>query len=294
MSRALGRAVTSPTVFVLAVLLLAVGTVGGTVASFTGETQHQASTFAGGWLDAATGLAAPTPSGYGAVLTWAHGTHALTGQDLYYTDEGTTSSCAGAAYSTLASAGLSATLNTVTDSRGSAADGHYLCYQIRSTHGSWYTGANFGIVQVGLVPTGLSTGNTGNHQLDSGDTIAITFNQAVGYSGGAFNVCAFSATGTILLGDATSGCGSSADTPVVGAVSGLTIGADRVYAGSTVTVSGSQLTVTLGSAGTGASGRTTVTGTGTFTGGGSPTSTSGGAVACTITGCKPTTTFSFS
>jgi hypothetical protein len=299
MSAALRRAAASKTLLALALLFFSVGTVGGTYAVFSAETQHQSSTFAGGWVAAPTGLQPPTVSGYGASLSWTHATHGVTNEDLYGTDEGTTSSCSGAAYSTAFATGLGATTDSTTDSRGSSANGHWICYQIRSTHGSWYTGANFSIVRVGLVPTTLATAegsNPGNNAaLDQGDTITITYNQAVSYSGGAILVCTFT-DGTILLGDATTGnasCGSSGDTATIGKITNLSIGNARTYTSSSVGVGGSTVTVTLGNGGSGSSGRTSASGTGTFTGSGSPTSTSGGAVACTITGCTPTAGFSY-
>lgn len=300
MTAALRRAAASKPLLVLAALFFSVGTVGGTFAVFTAETQHQPSTFAGGWVAAPTSLQAPSVSGYGASLAWTHATHGVTDQDLYGTDQGTTSNCSGAAYSTAFQTGLGATVDSTTDSRGSSANGHWICYQIRSTHGSWYTGATFSIVRVGLVPTTLATAqgsNPGNNSaLDQGDTISVTYNQSVAYSGGNIVVCTFT-NGTILLGDSTTGdasCGSSGDTATIGSVSGLsTVGSAITYTGSTVATSGSTVTVTLGNGGSGSSGRTSASGTGTFTGAGSPTSSSGGAVACTITGCHPTASFGY-
>jgi hypothetical protein len=292
MTAALGRAATSPRVFVLAALCFVLGTAGGTLAEFNAESQHPA-TFAGGWLDPPAGLQAPTLVGNGATLQWTPGVHGVADQALYGTDRGTTSNCTGASYGTLFASGLGVSTTTYTDDRGSAAGGHWICYQLRSVHGSWSSGASFAPIQVGLVPTTLGvTYSWFNHWLFQGSSIAITYNQPIAYSGGNIHVCAFT-SGVILLGDATTGgsCGAASDTPVIGKITGLGVGTTRDYNNSTVAVSGgSQLTVTLGSAGFFAG--STLSGTGTFVGAGSPTSNPGNASACTTaTVCTPSTGF---
>ena len=292
MTRALRRAVTSPTIFILAALLFLVGTVGGTYANFTGETQHQTSTFAGGWLDAPTGLGTPTINGNGAILSWSRGSHGVTGQDLYYTDRGTTANCTGAAYSSLATAGFSNLLQSTTDDRGQGASGHYICYQIRSTHGSWYTGANFSIIQVGLVPTGIAvtegSGNAG--QIGSGDYITLGFNQSVTYGGSStITVCAYAAPDNVVTIGDTTGCTNASSTPAIGKITGLSIpNTTRSYTTSAAAASGSTVRIDISGTAHGANDRTAVTGTGTFTYTGSGTivqSSNGGAGVCTAANC---------
>jgi hypothetical protein len=89
--------------------------VGSTLASFSAEADNNTSTFAGGWIGAASGLAA-SPSGTDASLTWAPGTHGhVTGQKLYALDNGSSSSCPGSGYSlnhTMAAAGTSSYTST--------------------------------------------------------------------------------------------------------------------------------------------------------------------------------------
>jgi hypothetical protein len=293
MSGRLRRIATTHLVALVAVLVAGAGLAAGALVGFSAETQTKTSTYAGGWLDAPTALQAPAVSGYGATLTWTPGTHDLSGQALYGTDQGTTSSCTGATYATQYATGLSKTLGSTTDSRGASANGHWICYQVRSTHGSWYTGASFAPVQVGLVPTGIAVADGGNSgQINSGDTITLTFNQNVSYGGSAtVYVCAFqNPAGAVLIGDA--GCGSASDTATIGAITGLSIpNGSRTYTSSSVTASGNTVTIVLGGGGNGANGRTQVTGAGTFTYTGSTiTSGAGGAAVCTASNC--TWTFS--
>jgi len=101
----------SPWFIAAAVLVLTSGAiVGGTFASFTADTQQNTSTFAGGFVGAATGLSV-TPSGYDAQLAWTPGTHGpVTGQTLNFLDNGSSSSCPTTGYSlvaNMASAGTS-------------------------------------------------------------------------------------------------------------------------------------------------------------------------------------------
>lgn len=288
MRRRLRRVATSHLLVLAAVLVLGGGLAAGALVGFSAETQTQTATYAGGWVDAPTSLLAPTVSGYGATLTWAKGTHDVTAQDLYGTDQGTTTNCTGATYATQFATGLPATMTTTTDSRGSGANGHWICYQIRSTHGSWYAGSNFSVIQVGLVPTGIAVANGGNsNQINSGDTITLSFNQAVTYTGSTpIYVCAFvNPANTILIGDTN--CGSASDTATIGKITGVSIpNASRTYTSSTVAASGNTLTITLGGGGNGANDRTAVTGTGTFTYTGSTIqSTAGSASVCTAANC---------
>ncbi|HET8529208.1 MAG TPA: hypothetical protein VFL60_09875 [Gaiellaceae bacterium] len=291
MSGRLRRVAASHLLVLVAVLVAGAGLAAGALVGFSAETQTKPSTYAGGWLDAPTGLQAPTVSGYGATLTWTPGTHDLTGQALYGTDQGTTSNCTGATYATQFATGLAKTLTTTTDSRGATANGHWICYQIQSTHGSWSTGANFAPVQVGLVPTGIAVNNGGGNsgQIENGDTIALSFNQNIVYSGAAsISVCAFmgSGNGSVLIGDST--CAAPTDATSIGTITGLTIqNNSRQYPSSTASASGNTLTITLGGAKSNPQGRAPASwpGTFTYTGGSAIQSTAGSAAVCTAANC---------
>ena len=293
---ALRRAAASHLVVVIAILVVGAGIAGGALVGFSAEDQNASSTFAGGWIGAATSLQTPTVAGYGATLSWTPATHGLDDQALYGTDQGTTSNCTGATYATPFNASLGVATATTTDDRGSSANGHWVCYQLRSvrTGTNWTNTANFSVVRVGLVGSTIaSTNGSGSTSgsIDNGDKITFTFNQPVTYGGSAtVGVCVFR-DGTLLVGD---NCASSADTPSIAKVTGLTIGANKTYPSSGVAASGSALVVTVGGGGNGASGRTTVSGsasaiTFTATAASALQSTTGGATVCT----SPTCTWSY-
>lgn len=286
----LRRVAASHVLVAVAVLVLGAGIAGGALVGFSAEDQHASSTFAGGWLGAPTGLGTPAPTGYGASLSWTAATHGLTDQALYGTDQGTTNTCAGATYATQLNASLGVATTSTTDNQGAGANGHWLCYQIRSirTGTSWTATANFAVVQVGLVGSTLTAAEGGGNsgQIQNGDTIAVAFNQAITYGGAAsISVCAFT-SGTILIGD--TGCGAATDTPTIAKITGLTIANNRTYTSSTVSASGSTLTISLAGGGNGANGRANVSGTGTVTWTSSNAtlhSTSGSASVCTAANC---------
>jgi hypothetical protein len=291
MNAFLRRAVTSHLVVVIALLVVGVGLAGAALVGFSAETQHQASTFSGGWIAAPPTVQTPVPAGYGATLTWTLSTHGSTGQALFGTDMSTTNNCTGATYATSFNGGLAVNATTTTDSRGASANGHWLCYQIRATHGSWFKGTNFGAVQVGLVPAGIASSNNGgtSGQIENGDKITLTFNQSVSYSGPSpIAVCVWKTpANSIVFGD--TGCAASTDTGTVGALTGLNIpGGNKTYPTSTVAASGSTVVITLGGANGGPAGRTQVTGGGTFTYNAAANtilSTSGSASVCTAANC---------
>lgn len=291
MRRSLRRGATSYLVLA-AVALVGAGLAAGALVGFSAETQNKTSTYAGGWLRAPSSLQAPTVRGNGAALNWTHATHDSTGQDLYGSNMGTTTSCTTATYATSFATGLSPTIDTTTDDRGASASGNWICYQIRSTHATWYTSANFSIIQVGLVPTHVTvTSGSNAGSISPLDTIALSFNQNITYNGatgaisGNITICAFT-TGVVLIGD--NGCAAATDAATVGKIAGLTIGANRTFETSTVAVSGSSVTFTLNTATNGSNNRTTATGTGTFAYTGSAAliqSSAGSATVCTAPNC---------
>ena len=271
-------------------VVLATGRLTGTFALFTAETENQASTFSGDWVAAPTGLGAPTVSGLGASLAWTHATHGVTGQEIWYADQTTTTNCTAVNYTTglVTGASLSATANSISgtgspnDAVPSGDNGDNICFQIRSTHNTWYTGANFAVIQVGLVPTSLAYNGAGH--LNTNNTITVNYNQAVAYSGGNVTVCTFT-NGTVLIGDT---CAASSDTPTIGTLAGGTSNKTSTCANSTVVATASHITVTLKNC----TQNDAVSGTATYTAAGSTvTSSTGGASQCTKSNCKPTLTY---
>lgn len=291
MNKSLRRAVTSHLVAVAALLVAGTGVAWSALVGFSAETRHQSSALSGGWIGAPPTVQTPLPAGYGATLTWTLSTHGSTGQALFGTDMGTTSSCTTATYATSFNASIAVSATTTTDSRGASANGHWLCYQIRATHGSWFKGTNFAAVQVGLVPAGIASSNSGgtSGQIENGDKITLTFNQNVSYSGASpISVCVWkNPANSIVIGD--TGCAASTDTGTIGNLTGLSIpNANRTYVTSSVAASANTVVITLGGGGPGANGRTQVSGGGTFAYNGTANtilSTSGSASVCTASNC---------
>lgn len=289
----------------LAGLLLSTGPLGSTLALFNGETENATSTFAGGWIGAATGPTA-TPSGYDIALAWTPGTHGpVTGQQLDGVDNTTSSNCTGAAYALLHTM-ASATTATYTDaSRGTASnDGDWFCYELISTSATVWTATTvLPAVQLGLVASGLSIANVGTAgKVNANDTITITFNQKPILPTGNVNVCVVAST-TIVIGDTTATGATtcrSTDAYNIGeiALSGATLGTTVKYNTSTYTLSAAApwtMVLTLAGSAT----TSTVTGTPTWTL--TPASTIKSSITthqatiCSAakTTCQPTSTSNF-
>lgn len=277
-------------------LAFATGAIHGAWANFQAETQNTGAQASGGWINAPTSLSA-TPSGYGASFTWNAGTTgvspfgALSSQQLYYTNEGTTNSCVGATYASTAGSALGGGAGSTSDAESSAVNGDYFCYRLRSTKNTtWWVDTTFSPnpIQVGLVP--LSVSYDGGGSITNGTTITITFNQTITFSTGNTDVCVFS--GTVILGDA-SGCAGSGDTAIFGVLSGGTASKTPKCTSSSFGGSGTTtLTVTVGGCPTngppGGRAPATMSGTATYVPAGSTlTSSSGGAQQCTISTCNP-------
>lgn len=260
---------------------LAFGQVTGTFAVFNAVNENPNNVLVGGWVPkpSATGASAATTSPYStARLTWTPGANPpVTGQNLMYHDggSGASASCPAAgsasytAFSTPAAGSNSASV-----AGSDIAD--WWCFEINSVDGNWTTDfVTFPGVRI-FVPTSASL-NSGSISgwSNNGDSISITFNQAVSNPGSvAVQVCT---TGVIQIGSNSCAGGGS-----VGTISGLTIQENASYTNSSAGVTGSTLTITLGG-GTGGFfnlGIARVSGTGTFSAGGSVTST-GGQHACT-------------
>jgi hypothetical protein len=267
-------------------VVLATGQVTGTFALFTAETENQGSAFAGDWVAAPTGLGAPTVDGLGATLAWTNATHGVTGQEIWYGDQTTTTNCTGVTYAGLVTgASLGATANTIAGTgspNDAAVVGDNICYQIRSTHNAWYTVANFSVIQVGLVPKTIAFNGTGTGKMATNNTFTITFNQNFAYSSGNITVTATAGNpGTVTLG-------------ALGTISGGNVTKGGSCANSTVGGTGTKtMLITLKNCPTGPSTiAVTAGGTGTYTGAGATvTSSTGGVSQCTKSNCKPTFTW---
>lgn len=305
--RALRSAGGAIVVLAVAALVLSTGPIGNTLGLFNGETQNAGSTFAGGWIGAATAPATPTASGYDMSLAWTPGTHGpVTGQQLFGVDNTTSSNCTGAAYASLATMALATTASYTDASRGTLAnDGDWFCYEMVSTSATVWTAATpFAAAQLGLVANGLSIANVGTAgTINANDKITVTFNQKPILPASPTKVCVV-APSTIVIGDTTaSGNGSgncaAGDAFNIGkiALTGATLGTTVKYPASTYTLSATApwtMVLTIVGGGTSA-----VTGTPTWTltpaGSILSTITTHQATMCSAakTTCQPTSTTNF-
>ena len=260
---ALRRAVTAWIVLSICALLLGSGIVGNTFATFNAETTNASSTFSDGWLGAASNGSA-TAGGYDMTVNWTPTTTGpIGGQKILGIDNTTSSNCTSAAYAAIATL-ASATTATYSDaSRAtSGTDGDWFCYELMSTSTSapnWTTPYSFPAVQIGLVANAVTITNSGTAgTIGNGDTIKITFNQQTTLAGsgsGGLEVCSWSTTNTIVLGDTHGGtCHASNDNYSLGTLKltgGDTI-ASAAFGSSTSVVSATSpwtVTVTLGGGG---------------------------------------------
>ncbi len=259
--------------------------VGGTFAIWQGDTTNAGSAFAAGWIGPPTGLATPTPSGYGASLAWTAGTHGpVTGQTLYAADggTGTTASCGTYGSGTTMASASTATYVT-TGSSGN--NGHWRCYEMVSTSATaWTASATFTPIRVGLYPKTVVISHTGTAgTLSNGDKITITFNQNVGSVSGTkiCQVAGASGTGVILIGDST--CSGSGDAYTIGKLTGVTVsGSGTQSRNMTAAVANAVVTVSITQNGR------TVSGTPTFTASTSVSSSATPAAAACTSASAPT------
>jgi len=221
---------------------------------------------------------------------------------------GSSSICPATASSYAFLSGTAGTSYTDSSSLAGGTDGTYVCYLIRSGYDpvtgptSWaadplWTSANTlptAKTPIGFFATGVSFTNGGTaNTLDAGDTIVLTFSQAVDTTTVApvTGVCSHLLNSTIYLGMSLT-CGT---TGTVGTLAGMTLsnglGLDGIYGASAAWSNGNRtFTITVGSLvlGTGAS--TVASGTETFTPLATISSQTGGLLICTTASCKPTTT----
>jgi hypothetical protein len=282
------------------VLAVAAGVGARSTASFAAQGANAGNKFAYTALYAPTGLTA-TPSGHNVNLSWTAGTNG-SGYSVLGYNNGTSTTCS-TAFSTVFG---SPTTTSYTDSGRYLQQGTYECYQVKTTYGSAWTSVNTNptaFAQLGVVAkTAVASNSSSSGNLNSGDKIVITFNQAITTTTGPVSgdtVCTLAGSGTIMLGSTTtSGTCSTSETVDLGKLTGGTTASTGRWT-ATYVWSGSNtiLTVTLGTL-TGSN--SALTGTWTFT----PTTTSsklqsstGGFSACnTNTGggnCLPTMTGGF-
>jgi hypothetical protein len=317
---ALRRATKSTVIFVVALLLFAAGLAGTTFAYFDGEADNVA-TWSGGYVFPPT-LAAVvgSPVGRAQTITWT--TPTTTGIQNYVlraTNMGTTVAAACPAQVTTTVAVTSTTFTPIvsptttqiaTQTIGTVTlpttypetvatlaapaqtgvatvttteSGDYVCYQVAGywSAGTWYSknvNANATATRAGLWPTAVAktNGNGSTTSLGNGDKLAITYNQSVSVSTGTVQVCA--STTAIVVGNG-SGCSGS----IVGQLTGMTIGTARNFPTSTISASGTVVTVTLG----GATAASTISGTGQWKGGNGIVQTS---ASPQVAGCSTTDT----
>ena len=278
---------------------LAFGQLSGTFAIFTADTENQNSALEGSWIPAPSGLSASI-GGSGnsqAVLNWTSGASAgspspnpVTGQTLLYADGGSGSSASCGSYSSFASLGAAVATDTITGTQFT----DWWCFEIQSTStsattsGSWTSApVAFATVQA-LVPTSIVFNHAAaaNGKIDIGDSIVITFNQAVNTSSVSVNsgICQVKGTssnGYVIIG--FSGTCSSGASYGIGKITGITVGkTGSASASASWSAGNTVLTVTATSGGQNvATGGTFVAATAIQASAGSPSVCT--AAACTLT-----------
>jgi hypothetical protein len=164
---------------------LAAGQVTGTFAIFNADTESPNATAAGGWIPAPSGLSSSVGGGSNdqAQLGWTSGHSAalpspnpVTGQQLQVADGGSGASASCGAYADQGAA-LAAAATSTTDGGAGVALSNWWCYQMVSlSGGSWTSSAEFTPVRL-LVPLSVVFAGNGDHKVESGETITITFNR---------------------------------------------------------------------------------------------------------------------
>jgi hypothetical protein len=211
--------------------------------------------------------ATTTIAGYDGGLVWTNGTDETTTnneiQQILGADQGGTSNCTGASYSTTVASSITSptttTTFTYTDSnRGSGSiNGDWYCYEIvhgwPTTTAPVWTAAATTNVRIGLTPilvvitSGGVAGSPSNN-----DTIIITYNQPVTMTSNTFgNICQFQTEGVMLIGDTTCTNTSTAagDSYTVGKITMTTTGGgEHKKSNATITVgspASNQITVKI-------------------------------------------------
>ena len=111
----------------------------------------------------------------------------------------TSSNCSAASFANLTTTASLA----YTDTGRYTPQGTYECYQVQTTYNTWnsVSGNPIAAAQLGFVAAGVAITNGGGAgKLDTGDTIVVTYNQAVNTAtgpSGTDNVCTDTGTNTI-------------------------------------------------------------------------------------------------
>ena len=228
-------------------------------------------------LGAPTGLTGAA-SGHDVNLSWTAGTNG-NGYAIAAAANGTSSNCTAASFSALTTtAGTS-----ITDTGRFTPQGTFECYRVTTTYGTWssQTANPTVAVRLGVVAQSVAVANGGTAgRFDQGDTITITFNQAITTASGpvaANNICT-NTGGTVMLGVTGSGttC-STATATTIGTLTSLTINRAARYAATyTWSAGNTVLTVTIGARSAGAQ-DPTISGTAVYT----PTTTATGLLSAT-------------
>jgi hypothetical protein len=220
-------------------------------------------------LGAPSGLTA-TPLGHDVALAWSAG-QSGTGYQILGTANGSNPNCSGATFSAL----TSTTNLAYSDSGRYGPQGGWYCYQVQTSNSTWTSTTNPSVaVQLGVVATSLSITNGGNSgKLDTGDQIAITFNQPIDTStgpGSTDSVCSTGSNTILLATTVASGSCSTSESVNVGTLSGGTQGTNARFAATNAWSNANKtLTITLGTR-TSGSGNTFASGAWTL----NPTTTS--------------------
>ncbi|MDA8297396.1 MAG: hypothetical protein M0004_12560 [Actinomycetota bacterium] len=168
---------------------------------------------------------------------------------------------------------------------------------------SWTSPGSYDAAQVGLVATGVVIANGGTvGQIDKGDTVTITFNQAPNVSSLLTQTTACTLTGTaneIILGDETVGTGTcnSNDVAAFGTLKSSVALTNSLAYPVSYSVNGSVVTITFGASGTSGT-ATTIAASPTWTyvppaSGFSSLASPATAVCTAASLCQPSTTTNF-
>lgn len=219
----------------------------GSSASFNAQTRNPGSKYAFTALYAPSGLTAAA-SGHNVQLAWTAGQNG-NGYSVLGVANGASSDCSSASFSSVGSTAST----SYTDSGRFTPQGTWFCYQAKTTRASWTSVQNnpTAAAQLGFVVTGIQATNGGSPGvLDQGDTIVVTFNQAVDTSNGApaGSVCAANAPDAIVIGTAVAaGTCKTNEVTTVGILSGGTLDNGGRYAATWAWSNGNRtLTVTVG------------------------------------------------
>jgi len=223
----------------------------------------------------APGSLTATPSGHNVAVSWTAGSNG-SGYKLLAVANGMSSNCSAASF-----AALTATASlTYTDTGRYTPQGTYECYQVQTTYNTWnsVSGNPTAAAQLGFVAAGVVITNGGiAGNLDTGDTIVVTYNQAVNTATGPAstdNVCTDTGTNTIVLGSTGAGANCATSPATLGTITGMTVSKKSRYAATwTWNAARSTVTITIGANTAGSA--ATITGAGTF----NPTTTATGMLS---------------